>query len=146
MQQPAAIFSDPVVHTGFRATATREPSPALAPLAEPEPPPALAPAPELDGSSPYDAELLAILEAPVCSYEPVAVGYARKEALLQTAIARLSIAEALQLGRRLAAPAAGDVLCDRFRRFTPERRRRVLAFAMAAPRRAAIAASPRGAR
>lgn len=91
----------------------------------------------------YDAELLAILAAPLAPGDTALAGYARKEAELGNAIARLAVLEARALHARLSTPRAGDVLAAALARLTSERRHRLLAFLAGARRREAIAAARR---
>lgn len=91
----------------------------------------------------HDAELIAILEAPLQRGETVVAGFARKERELAVAFAGLGIQEARALHHRLATPRSGDVLAESFTHLTVERRNRLLGFLANARRRAAIAAARR---
>jgi hypothetical protein len=99
------------------------------------------PAPSL--SSPDDARLLAILDAPLAPGEPAHTGFRRKEHELGQAFAALDVMAARALHARLRSPKAGDQLAAAFGRMTDERRGRLLAFLADARRRAAHAACQR---
>ncbi|HEU0031969.1 MAG TPA: hypothetical protein VFQ53_15155 [Kofleriaceae bacterium] len=81
------------------------------------------------------AEILAV--APQAG-ETIEVAYARKEQRLCELFATLAPPEAYALHRRLATPAAGDVLAAQFARLVTARRVRLLAFLAGARRRAAL--------
>jgi hypothetical protein len=84
-----------------------------------------------------DAPLVAILDRPLVSGEPVYVGFARKEAQLRAALAALEPQVARAMFRRFCNPQAGDALAARFMRLTIDRRARLLAFLADARRRVA---------
>ncbi len=86
-----------------------------------------------------DARLLAILDAPLFAGEAASVGFARKERELRGAFKQLLVVEAHLLHKRLANPARGDRLAEKFVRLTAERRSRLLQFLADARRRAAVA-------
>jgi hypothetical protein len=89
-----------------------------------------------------DAQLAAILDAPLALGETAAVGFARKERELGTVFAELSPLAARALHLRLEHPTPGDALAAKFARLTIERRHRLLVFLADARRREAL----RGAR
>ena len=91
----------------------------------------------------YDADLIAILDAPLAPGETALAGYAHKEAALGNAFARLAVLDARTLHARLSTPRAGDALAAAFAHLTCERRFRLLAFLAGARRREAIAAARR---
>ncbi len=85
-----------------------------------------------------EAEILAILENPLQPGETISAGYQRLENELGRAFARLTIADARELQRRISNPTADDVLVARFGRMVLERRQRLIRFLADAPRRAAM--------
>ncbi|MBA3391296.1 MAG: hypothetical protein H0T89_01570 [Deltaproteobacteria bacterium] len=98
------------------------------------------PAPVTPPSTTLDAELTAILDAPLVLGETAMVGYARKEAELARVFAKLTILESLTLHKRLTIAKADDALVAKFMRLTVDRRTRLLNFLADARRREAVAA------
>ncbi len=87
-----------------------------------------------------EANLLAILTAPLLIGESALRGYQRKEHQLVAILANLSVGEARSLHQRLSRPAvADDLLASKFAALIHERRGRLLAFIADTRRRAAIA-------
>jgi hypothetical protein len=91
----------------------------------------------------HDAQLLAILDAPLRNGEPATVGFARKERELCAAFETYPIFDQRALHARLSNPRPGDALADRFSRLTIERRTRLVHFLGDARRRAVLAAGKR---
>jgi hypothetical protein len=89
-------------------------------------------------SSPKDACFTAILEAPLQVGETTHFGFARKEAELVAAFAKLSVLESRALHARLSNPRSGDQLAAAFLRMTYERRARLINFLADARRREAL--------
>lgn len=85
-----------------------------------------------------DADLIAILDAPLAVGETAAAGFARKELEIRAALASRSVLAAHTLHKRLANPKPDDVLAQKFTRLTIDRRTRLLAFLQDARRRAAL--------
>src|SRR5262245_26983913 len=75
-----------------------------------------------------DAQLMAILDAPLRAGEPTNVGYAGKERELAAAFAALPIFDQRALHVRLAQPKDGDALAEKFGRLVAERRHRLIRF------------------
>ena len=90
-----------------------------------------------------DAELLAILDAPLHPGETAQLGFLRKEHELGAIFVKLSVLEARALQTRLANPKQGDELANKFARLTIERRQRLISFLADARRREAIAQGSR---
>jgi hypothetical protein len=90
-----------------------------------------------------EAELVAVLDAPLMPGETAHFGFQRKEREFVAVLATLTILEAHHLRGRLANPHADDQLALKFARLTIERRTRILAFVADTRRRYAIAASGR---
>lgn len=86
-----------------------------------------------------DAELIAVLDAPLAPGETALAGYARKERDLGGLFAQLAVMEARAMHARLSSGRAGDELATKFARLVTDRRARLLAFLADARRRAAIA-------
>ena len=99
---------------------------------------ATAPQPRPAPSSPADAALISIIEAPLQPGETAAAGFARKELELRVAFAALSVLDARALHARLSNPRSGDVLADAFTRITADRRGRLINFLADARRREAL--------
>lgn len=89
-------------------------------------------------SSSKDASFMAILEAPLQAGETTHFGFARKEAELVSAFAKLSVLESRALHMRLSNPRSGDVLAAALMRLTYERRARLIHFLADARRREAL--------
>jgi hypothetical protein len=94
--------------------------------------PTIAVAPELE------ARIIALLVRPLPYGVTSAAGHDAKERELLALLAPLGPTTALALRRRIEGTAA-DALRTAFARMVPERRARVIAFLVAAPRRAAMA-------
>ena len=90
-----------------------------------------------------EAELTAILDAPLEPGETSSLGFVRKERELIVVLATLTIHEAHYLRGRLANPHPDDVLATKFSRLTLERRTRIIGFVADTRRRHAVAASGR---
>ncbi len=89
-----------------------------------------------------EADLLAILTAPLLPGESALCGHQRKEHQLGTIFATLSVGEARTLHQRFSRPStAADALTSKFAGLIIDRRQRLLAFIADARRRAAIAQS-----
>ena len=87
-----------------------------------------------------EADLLAILTAPLHPSESALCGHQRKEHQLAAIFATLSVGEARTLHRRLSRPpSAADSLASKFVALV--RRQRLLAFVADTPHRAAVAQS-----
>lgn len=91
----------------------------------------------------HDAQLLAILDAPLPHGEPATFGFARKERELAAAFETYPIFDQRALHARLSNPRPGDALAEKFSRLTIERRTRLVHFLGDARRRAALAAKTR---
>lgn len=89
-------------------------------------------------SAPDDAELLAIIQAPLDVGETVAAGFARKENELRGIFATLSVVASRALLSRLSNPKPGDQLAETFKRLTADRRARLASFLADARRREAM--------
>lgn len=107
------------------------------PSASPQPTVAIRP-PTAPRPPTVDAQLIAILDAPLAPGESALVGFARKEHELGAVLAQLDVSESRALGARLASPKPGDELANKFARLTLERRTRLLTFLADAGRRAAV--------
>ena len=88
----------------------------------------------------HDSALTAILLAPLEPGETAYAGFARKEAELRTALAKLTVLESRALHARLSNPKSGDELVAAFMRITADRRERLINFLADARRRAALGA------
>lgn len=87
-----------------------------------------------------EANLLAILIAPLLPGESALCGHQRKEHQLAAILANLSVGEARTLHQRLSRPAgAADLLASKFAALIHDRRCRLLAFIADTRRRAAVA-------
>lgn len=82
-----------------------------------------------------DQRLGGILTSAASVGETVELAFRRKEHQIGELFATLSIAESLDLHRRLSNPRAGDRVAELFGRMTVERRDRLLAFLASAHRR-----------
>jgi hypothetical protein len=91
----------------------------------------------------HDAQLIALLVAPLLAGETAQAGFARKEAELRTAFTALTVLESRALHARLANPRSGDALAAAFMRLTIERRVRLIHFLADARRREALAIGSR---
>ena len=126
---PARMRSrGPVASVPARVSLQTDAAPAPVVVVAPPPPPA----------SSSDADLIAILDAPLVAGETAAAGFARKERELADAFAKRTVLAAYALRKRLANPASDDVLAEKFARLTVERRTRLLHFLADARRRAAL--------
>ena len=90
-------------------------------------------------ASTNDAACISILDAPLLPGETARIGFLRKEAELRAAFTQLPTAAQRALHARLANPAPGDQLAERFARLTLDRRTRLLTFLADARRREALA-------
>ncbi len=89
-----------------------------------------------------EADLLAILTAPLHPGESALCGHQRKEHQLAAIFATLSVGEARTLHQRLSrSPSAADTLASKFAALVLDRRQRLLAFIADTRRRAAVAQS-----
>ena len=87
-----------------------------------------------------EADLLAILTAPLLPGESALCGHQRREHQLAAILATLSVGEARTLHQRLSRPpSATDTLASKFAALILDRRCRLLAFIADTRRRAAIA-------
>jgi hypothetical protein len=85
-----------------------------------------------------EGEILAILDARPAAGERLEVAFRRKEHELKQVLARLSIADARALHRRLVLSLPGDPIASRVGRLVVERRERLLHFLADARRREAL--------
>lgn len=85
----------------------------------------------------FETELLAILRRPVGPGQ-ARDGHMEKEREIGAVFARMSVAEAMALYKRLTFKLPGDVIVEAFARLIEERRARLLAFLGDARRRAAL--------
>lgn len=90
-----------------------------------------------------EADMLAILDAPLEPRETSHLGFQRKERELGAIFTKLRVFEARALQTRLANPKQGDELASKFARLTSERRQRLISFLADARRREAIAQGAR---
>ncbi len=88
----------------------------------------------------FDAQLAAIIVAPLPMGQTAMEGYQKKELAILGALAQRSVLESRALYARLANPVSSDSLAVTFMRLTVERRSRILAFLADARRRAAVGA------
>lgn len=90
-----------------------------------------------------EREIIAALDRQPDPGERIEFAFRRKEAELTTLFARLSIADARELNRRLTLQLDGDPIVSRFARMIAARRTRLMAFLADARRRAAICCTRR---
>ena len=83
--------------------------------------------------------MIDVIDRPVDAAEGHQLGNDRKERQLRDLFAALSLREALEVRKRLAAARSGDRLAASFQRLVVERRGRLIAFLADAGRRAALA-------
>jgi hypothetical protein len=107
------------------APSSNQPTVAIRPASAPRPPT-------------FDAQLIAILDAPLTPGETAMLGFTRKERELGTLFAQLGVLESRAMGARLANPKPADELANKFARLTVERRTRLLTFIANAGRRVAV--------
>ena len=86
-----------------------------------------------------DATFIAILERAPDPSETLLTGFARKEAELRASFAALTVNEAREIHKRLSISHPSDLLAQKFKRLTAERRARLINFLADARRRAALA-------
>jgi hypothetical protein len=86
------------------------------------------------GTAPVEEQILRILRAPQRPREPVEAVFARRERELAAVFEALDPAESSELFRRLTRPRTSDPVAMSFARMIPERRGRLLASLVAAPR------------
>lgn len=120
-----------------------EPAEPAAPDAPAEPPRRVTRELPLPPPTSLDEQMMRILRAPQASGETVEGAFSRKERELLAVFEPLAPTEASELFRRLTTPRPGDPVAASFGRMVPERRGRLLAFLLGAPRRAAIARARR---
>ena len=93
-------------------------------------------------NSATEAQLLAVLNAPLLAGESALSGNLRKEHALGAILATINIGEARTLHQRLSRPpVATDALATKFATLINERRQRLLAFIADTRRRVTIAQS-----
>jgi hypothetical protein len=81
---------------------------------------------EVPETSPVDAQIIAIVDAPREVGESVGAAFARKERELRGLLSQLAPADARSLHRRLTAALAGDIVAERFHGLVVDRRSRLL--------------------
>ena len=86
---------------------------------------------------PIEAELIAVLVAPLRTDVTTRAGFDRKEQACATLLAQLGCEQARALGRRLDLARADDALAVAFGRLTADRRGRLRVFVADTPRRLA---------
>jgi hypothetical protein len=96
--------------------------------------------PQTPEQTAFDAQLAAIITAPLPMGQTSLEGYRNKEIAILGALAKRSVLESRALHARLANPVSSDVLAVTFMRLTVERRVRILAFLADARRRAVVGA------
>lgn len=95
-------------------------------------------APDVPPAGPsFECELLALLRRPVPAGQ-ARDGFARKEREIGELFARLPVADAIALHKRLTCKAPDDDLVAAFARLVDDRRARLLTFLADARRRAAM--------
>jgi hypothetical protein len=87
-----------------------------------------------------EREIINALEEKPLPGERIADAFQRKERVVGSLFASLSVDDARSLHRRLCIPGKDDVIAARLARLTPERRARLIAFLGDARRRAALGA------
>lgn len=86
----------------------------------------------------HEQEVIAVLDAAPEPHETIELAFRRKEYELRAVFARLTLADARALHRRLTLCLHGDPIAARFVRLIGERRNRLLDFLAAARRREAV--------